>query len=124
MVRATVTVKGKRFVLVPPAELRRLEQLAAKAGAAESDLPPWPPADAGGNRPAAAFVRVSIARTIIKERQALGVTQAELARLTGLRQETISRLESGKHSPTVRTVEKIERALKQLTKRKGAMRGR
>jgi hypothetical protein len=36
----------------------------------------------------------------------------------GLRQETLSRLESGKHSPTVRTVEKIDQALKRYAKSK------
>jgi transcriptional regulator with XRE-family HTH domain len=41
-----------------------------------------------------------------------------LAELAGLRQETLSRLESGKHSPTVRTVEKIDLALKRYTKAK------
>jgi transcriptional regulator with XRE-family HTH domain len=39
-----------------------------------------------------------------------------LAELAGLRQETLSRLESGKHSPTVRTVEKIDQALKRYAK--------
>jgi len=35
-----------------------------------------------------------------------------LVKLSGVRQETICRLETGLHPPTVRTVEKIERALK------------
>jgi DNA-binding XRE family transcriptional regulator len=38
-------------------------------------------------------------------------SQEELARLAGLRQETVCRIESGKHSPTVRTVAKINKAL-------------
>jgi predicted transcriptional regulator len=59
-------------------------------------------------------MQVSIARDIIKERRALGLSQERLAQLAGLRQETLSRLESGKHSPTVRTVEKIERALQSV----------
>ena len=121
MIRQEVKVRGKRFVLVEPRELRRLERLASQA---ESALPALPAADAEGNRPAVAFARASIARTIIQERRKLGLSQSDLAKLTGLRQETISRLEAGKHSPTVRTVEKIERALKQFAKRKGALRGR
>jgi len=56
--------------------------------------------------------RASIARDIVLERRALGLTQEALAKLAGVRQETLYRLESGKHSPTVRTVEKIDRALK------------
>jgi DNA-binding XRE family transcriptional regulator len=118
MVRQTVKVKGKSFVLIEPAELRRLEKLASKVKTAADALPPLPPADAEGNRPAVAFARVSIARSIVTERKALGLTQEGLAKLSGLRQETISRLESGRHSPTVRTVEKIERALQAAARRK------
>ena len=81
-----------------------------------TDLPPWPAADVEGNRPAVEFARASIARSIIEERRALGISQQELARLSGLRQETISRLESGKHSPTVRTVEKIDQAHKRASR--------
>ena len=76
-----------------------------------------PSADASGTRPAVAFARASIARENAQERRRLGISQQALARLAGLRQETISRLESGKHSPTVRTVEKIDRALKRAAAR-------
>ena len=108
---------GKRFVMVEERDYRRLERLAAKAEASKAAtsnddaLPPYPPADVKGNRPAVQFARVSIARQIIQDRKAAGLTQQELARRAGVRQETISRLESGKHSPTVRTVEKIDRVL-------------
>jgi DNA-binding XRE family transcriptional regulator len=126
MPERVVTRSGKRFVMVEERELRRLKRLAAKAEAAkgagkaeaaksvrsnDDGLPPYPPADVKGNRPAVQFARVSIARKIIQDRKAAGLTQQELARRAGVRQETISRLESGKHSPTVRTVEKIDRVL-------------
>ena len=52
-----------------------------------------------------------------RERTALGLTQQQLAKLAGVREETLSRLESGKHSPTVRTVEKIEKALQKAAKK-------
>jgi ribosome-binding protein aMBF1 (putative translation factor) len=117
VVRQTVTVvNGKRFVMVEESRLRRLEELARMA---ESELPPWPPADAQGHRPALEYIRASIARDIIIERRALGLSQERLAELAGLRQETLSRLESGKHSPTVRTVEKIDAALKRYARAKG-----
>ncbi len=90
----------------------------------EPELPPLPAADAKGNRPALEFARVSIARDIIRERTALGLTQQELAKLAGVRQETISRLESGKHSPTIRTVDKIDRALRQAAKPRSARRAK
>jgi DNA-binding XRE family transcriptional regulator len=123
MIRQTVKRNGKQYALVEPAELRRLERLAAMAQ--EATPPAWPPADALGNRPAVEFARVSVARKIIEQRRALGLSQQELARLAGVRQETISRLESGKHSPTIRTVDKIEDALTRIQrKRSDAPRGR
>ena len=120
MARQIVQRNGKRYALVEPKELRRLERLAAMAQ--EVELPAWPPAYANGNRPAVAFARVSIARKIIEQRRALGMSQQELARLAGVRQETISRLESGKHSPTVRTVDKIDQALQRVQRRQVATR--
>lgn len=103
----TVKVKGKPYVLVPPDEYDRLRKLAAG-----KELPPFPPADpVTGNLPAVAAARVSIARTIIRQRQELGLTQEELARLAGIRQETICRLESGKHAPTKGTIAKIDCAI-------------
>jgi ribosome-binding protein aMBF1 (putative translation factor) len=81
-----------------------------------NELPPLPKPDEEGNVPALAYVRASVARDIIRERKALGLTQEQLAKLSGVRQETICRLETGLHSPTVRTVEKIERALKRAAR--------
>src|SRR5256885_6137333 len=116
MIRQIVQRNGKRYALVEPAELRRLEKLAASTH--EGNLPAWPPADPSGNRPAVEYARVSIARKIIEQRRALGLSQQELARLASVRQETISRLESGKHSPTIRTVDKIEEALTRIQKKR------
>lgn len=128
MTRQIVKRNGKRFALVEVGELRRLERLAAKAGTTPAitkmDLPAWPAADPAGNRPAVEFARVSIARSIMQDRQAAGLSQQELARLAGVRQETISRIESGKHSPTVRTVEKIDRVLQAALKRGEKVRAR
>lgn len=112
MQRQTVKMNGKTFVLIEPRELQRLERIASRA---ESDeLPPLPATNADGNRPAVAFARASIARSIVTERKELGLTQEALAKSAGIRQETLSRLESGKHSPTIRTVQKIERALQRV----------
>ncbi len=120
MAEQVVTRNGKRFVIVEEREWRRLRRLAAKAEApGETLLPEYPPADAQGNRPAVAYARVSIARKIIEARRAAGLSQEELARRAGVRQETISRIESGKHSPTIRTVEKIDRVLSRGAKRAG-----
>jgi predicted transcriptional regulator len=83
-----------------------------------ANLPPFLEPNADGNYPAVDFARVSIARKIIEQRRALGLSQQELARHAGVRQETISRLESGKHSPTIRTVDKIEEALTRIQKKR------
>jgi DNA-binding XRE family transcriptional regulator len=109
--RKQITLDGRRFVLVAESELRRLERIASEVDDRPAEMPPLPPADARGNRPALEFIQASIARGIIRRRTALGLSQQALARLAGVRQETICRLESGKHSPTVRTVERIEKAL-------------
>jgi ribosome-binding protein aMBF1 (putative translation factor) len=121
MILQRLKIEGKRCVAIEENEFRRLERLAKKVE--NPSLPPFPPANAKGNVPAFEYMQVSIARDIIKERRALGLSQLQLAELAGLRQETLSRLESGKHSPTVRTVDKIDRALKQYARSRGKRRG-
>ena len=113
MTHQIVIEKGKRFVMVPVAEWRSMERITAQATAPGEKLPALPKADADGNVPALAYLKAAIARDILRERKALGLTQAELAARAGLRVETLSRLESGKHSPTVRTVEKIDQVLRE-----------
>jgi DNA-binding XRE family transcriptional regulator len=110
----TISLAGKKFVVLERDEYERLRALARRPG--DVELPAWPPADADGKRPALEFIRVSIARDIIRERKALGLTQQELAKLAGVRQETLCRLETGKHAPNVRTVDKIDRALKRAAR--------
>jgi DNA-binding XRE family transcriptional regulator len=78
----------------------------------DADLPPLPPADETGHYPAIETARVIIARQVIRGRKAVGWTQAELAARAGIRQETVSRIETGKHSPGLKTMAKIDRALK------------
>jgi DNA-binding XRE family transcriptional regulator len=99
----TVTLAGQRFVIVPEAEFRQMADAASELS--------LPLRDARGNYPAAEALQVSIARSILRGRLAAGLTQAELARRAGIRTETLSRIEKGKHTPSVSTVEKIERAL-------------
>lgn len=98
-----LTLAGRRFVVVPEAEFRRLAK-------ADRELP-MPSRNARGNYPAAEALQVSIARSILRERRAAGLTQIELARRAGIRAETLNRIENGKHVPSVATIEKIERAL-------------
>jgi transcriptional regulator with XRE-family HTH domain len=71
-----------------------------------------PSPEADGNYPAVETLRALLAQQIIRRRKEAGWTQAELATRAGVRQETVSRLETGKHAPNVTTVDKIERALR------------
>ena len=78
-----------------------------------------PEALADGNYPALEYARAPIARSIIADRRRLGLTQVELARRARIRPETLNRIEQGMTSPSVKTLEKIERALrKQKTSRR------
>ena len=104
-----VEIEGRRYVLVAETQYQRL------LDSVDGHLPPLPPADANGYRPALPFIDASIARDVIRERRAAGLSQQQLADAAGLRQETLSRIESGKHSPTVRTLKKIEAAIKRFT---------
>ncbi|MGA2232383.1 MAG: helix-turn-helix transcriptional regulator [Tepidisphaeraceae bacterium] len=74
-------------------------------------LPTRPRPDAQGNVEARAAIDVSIARDLIGDRIRRGWTQTELARRSGIRLETISRIESGKHIPRQETLIKLDRAL-------------
>ena len=119
----TLELAGKQFVVI---ERTDYERLVAAAGVDEADLPPLPPADAHGNRPALDFARVSLARKIIAARRSLGWSQAELAKRARIRVETINRIERARNSPDVATVDKIDRALSEgeHQQRREASRGR
>lgn len=115
-----IEVAGQRFVLLPETEYDRL---CARAGESvpmsDDNLPPLPKPDKHGRFPAVEYARVSLARDIIRDRRAAGLTQAELAALARTRQETISRIESGKYTASHRLIDRIDRALtRAATKRK------
>jgi DNA-binding XRE family transcriptional regulator len=99
----TLTIEGQRFVVIPENQYHQL--------LGENREPPLPKADAKGNYPAVESARIVLAHKIIRRRRAAGLTQSDLAKRAGVRVETISRLEHGKHSPNVATVDKLVRAL-------------
>ncbi|MBI5759048.1 MAG: helix-turn-helix domain-containing protein [Planctomycetales bacterium] len=76
-----------------------------------------PVADKHGRFPAIEYARASLARNLIRDRKTVGLTQQRLADLAGLRQETIARMEAGKHTASVATVQKIDRAIESERKR-------
>jgi DNA-binding XRE family transcriptional regulator len=115
-----IEVAGQRFVLLPEGEYERLCSRASESVPINDEgLPPLPEPDKNGNFPAVEYARVSLARDIIRDRRAAGLTQFELARLAGTRQETISRIESGKYTASVKLIERIDRALGKSLGKKG-----
>lgn len=104
----TITKGGKRFVLVPLREYRKLTSTP--------NWPALPPADKDGNRDALAFARVTIARQLRADREKVGFSQQALADAAGVRQETVSRIESGKVTPTVAVIDKLDKAIKAATR--------
>src|SRR5258707_241175 len=105
----TIERNGEVYVLVPRAVWQRL-------ASGDVPMPALPPADAAGNVPAVGFARATIARGIIRDRVAAGLSQAGLARLAGIRAETLNRIERAKVTPDEATVSKIDRALRRATK--------
>jgi DNA-binding XRE family transcriptional regulator len=105
-----MTVKGKRMVMLEETDFDRLLM--------DADLwePQRPDPLPDGNYPAE-VVRVDLAIDIIRERRALGWTQAELARRAGIRLKTLRRIEQGGPRPsTVSAIDKIDKALKEAGK--------
>ncbi|MDB5331259.1 MAG: hypothetical protein JWP03_2410 [Phycisphaerales bacterium] len=112
MTARIVNIEGKELVILSRADF---DALMEKAGV----MPPLPRAAKDGSVPAIEFARADIAREVVRRRIAAGMTQQELARRVGVRPETISRLEAGKHLPRTETIERIDRALPALKTSKG-----
>jgi DNA-binding XRE family transcriptional regulator len=116
-----IEVAGERFVLLPE---REYDRLCSKAGESialkDDDLPRLPKPDKHGRFPAVEFARISLARDIVRDRRAARLTQQELAELVGVRQETISRIETGKHTASVKLVDRIDRALRKTRPKRKA----
>ncbi len=101
-----VSRNGQQLVVLEESEYERLRMKA------DEWEPLLPEPDADGNYPAVEYAVASLARDIIRHRRMLGLTQADLARRAGIRPETLNRVEQGRQSPSVATVEKIDQALK------------
>ena len=112
-----IEVAGKRFVLLEEPVYERLCREAGEVVADDDVLPPLPKPDANGRFPAIEYTRISLARNLIRDRKSASLSQERLAKLAGIRQETISRLESGKHTAAPRTVAKIDRVIAAERKR-------
>ena len=105
-----ITHKGRKCVAVPVEEFKRMND--------QADLPSLPAPKANGNYDAIEYARVSLARKFVIDRRKAGLSQEELAKLSGVRRETISRIESGKHTATVAIVDKLDKAIQKASKRR------
>jgi DNA-binding XRE family transcriptional regulator len=112
MDKAALHLDGRDYVILPREEYDRLKSLAR--------LPALPRPDAQGRMPAVEFSRASLARKIIRRRVEANLTQKRLAELAGIRVETLCRIETGKHSASVPTIDRIDRALRKITRRMSA----
>lgn len=117
MIRAhRLDVDGAKVVLMSEEHYESLCRAASRTPD-DDGLPAFPRQDKRGNMPALEFARVSIARDLIRARRGAGLSQQALADLAGIRQETLSRIETAKHSATPATIAKIERAIVKATRR-------
>ncbi len=108
-----VRLDGREYVILPSDEYDRLAGLARVA-----EMPALPAADEEGNYPAVEYARASIARDLVRERVLARLTQRELARLAGVRVETLCRIETGKHTASTATLAKLDRALRGAEKKR------
>jgi DNA-binding XRE family transcriptional regulator len=108
MPHATLNMNGKTFVLVPEPEYRRLRSTHG--------APEVLPMASQAHFPAVQTGRASIAREVIRRRQAVGLSQRVLAAAAGIRVETLNRIENAKVTADTATISKIDRALKRLEK--------
>jgi DNA-binding XRE family transcriptional regulator len=112
MSASTFTMNGKRFVVLPESEYRRLRELKrGKVAEDEWGLPPLPAKLPNGNYPAIEYARALTARDLIRSRRRIGLSQTELARRAGIRVETLNRIERAKLTASPAVMEKLDAVL-------------
>ncbi len=100
----TITIDKKRYVLIPEAEYKLLNK----------GRPSLPPKNKDGTYPAVAAMQAMIGQGLIRDREAVGMTQKDLAEAAGIRVEVLNRAERGVTVPSIRTLAKIDQALSRV----------
>ena len=108
MATQIIEIRDEPFALLPK---REYQELVARAEGVT--LPVVPPPNPRGNLPAKSVMRAVVARDLITDRLTVGWSQDDLAQRAGVSVETVRRLESGAHSPSVSALEKIDRVLRE-----------
>ena len=99
------TRNGRTVVVLDQDEYERLRDKA------DEWEPLMPEPNGDGCYPAVQAGRVSLARSILRDRRRLGLSQVELARRAKIRPETLNRIERAKNTASVATIDKIVDAL-------------
>jgi DNA-binding XRE family transcriptional regulator len=102
---ARVQIAGRCYVIVEEQEYERLR--AQALGAEHSPRRALSPLEVLRFEED----REALARRLIQRRQALGLSQAELARAAGVRVETLNRIERARTAPDFTTLRKLATAM-------------
>lgn len=100
------TIDGKAYVIIERDEYQELKMSSYK-----TDFPEIPPRGKHGY-PAVQLGWATIGRDVIVKRRKAGLSLKDVARLAGIRVETLCRIEKGKHIPSIKSIDRIEAALK------------
>lgn len=102
-----INLAGQSFAILPRTEYAKLVALARHASA--------PRRSAAGTvrvTPSAELLRTSVAGELVRRRAAVGLSQRALAKLAGIRFETLNRIEKTKATATTASIAKLDHALK------------
>lgn len=94
-----VELDGVRYVILRESMFNRL---CESAGIEPDKANAGPDGDTGIE-----WDRASLSQKLIRRRRAAGLSQAQLARLSGIRPETLNRIERGHTTPDFATVRKL-----------------
>jgi DNA-binding XRE family transcriptional regulator len=100
---------GAESAVVALVSGRELSLRAPSSGASHSTRPSAPPLN--GNHSAIAIDGVRLGARLRELRVAAGLTQAELARRTGIHRPNIARVEAGRHTPSLETLARLASAI-------------